>query len=160
MMKFGADPKDIYKSVEKTDDGYKVIQEDGKRVDLSDAELDQAKQAANFNGDDKELIKNATFMFAVSAKRAQMEGNDGATTFAGGLNSLNNGDYSEAGLKRLGLGEFIRPTNAAELAAGEIGTIDRDGHAVAVMDGKEELWGREGGAPITGNATKLTTVRQ
>lgn len=74
MMKFGANPKDIYKSVEKTDSGFKVVQEDGTKVELSNAELEEAKSAANFNGDDKELIKNATFMFAVSAKRAQMDG--------------------------------------------------------------------------------------
>jgi hypothetical protein len=160
MMKFGADPKDIYRSVEKTGDGYDVVQEDGTKLTLSNAELDEAKLAANFNGNDPELIKNATFMFAVSAKRAQMDHNDGAQTFTGGLNSLNNGDWSMAGFKRLGLAEFVRPATIGELASGmEVGTVDRRGHAVAVMDGREELWGSEGGRPTDGYAIKLTTER-
>ena len=149
------DPEKLNKSVKKTDGGYEVEQMDGTKLSLSNADLETAKKGANFNGDDKEMVKNATFAFALAAKRAQTEGNDGAKTFEQGVQSLNNGDYSEAGLKRLGLEDYIKDGTAADLASGAVGTIDRDGHAVAVMDGKEELWGREGATPTHGIATLL-----
>ncbi len=65
-----------------------------------------------------------------------------------------------AGFKRLGLEAFTRQASISELRNGEIGTVDRRGHAVAVMDGKEELWVREGRAPTDGFAIKLTTKRK
>lgn len=153
------DPQKLNKSVEKTEGGYKVVQMDGKEVNLTDAELETAKKAANFNGSDKEMVKNATFQYALAAKRAQMEGNDGATTFEQGLQSLNNGDYSDAGLKRLGLEDYISKGSAADLASGQVGTIDRDGHAVAVMNGREELYGTKGAVPTHGDATLLSKTK-
>lgn len=153
------DPEKLNKSVEKTEGGYKVVQMDGEEVNLTDAELETAKKAANFNGSDKEMVKNATFEFALAAKRAQKEHNDGAATFEQGLQSLNNGDYSDAGLKRLGLEDYISKGSAADLASGQVGTIDRDGHAVAVMSGREELYGTKGAVPTHGDATLLSKTK-
>jgi len=43
-------------------------------------------------------------MYAASAKRAQMENNDGTAgrSFMAAMKSLNNGEYSREGLDRLG----------------------------------------------------------
>lgn len=153
------DPEKLNKSVKKTEGGYDVVQMDGTKVSLTDAELETAKKAANFNGSDKEMVKNATFEYALAAKRAQMDRNDGATTFEQGLQSLNNGDYSDAGLKRLGLEDYISKGSAADLASGQVGTIDRDGHAVAVMNGREELYGTKGAVPTHGDATLLSKTK-
>lgn len=163
MKVMGPDPKDVYKSVTEANGGYDIVQKDGKQIHLGKDELAQAKKAANFNGDDKELMKNAIFMYAVSAKRAQMENNDGVAnrSFGHALRSLNDGEYSSEGLKRLGLTDFIRTVPVSALRAGETGTIDvpRERHAMAVMDGRLERWGRRGEAPTEGHAIVVSKER-
>ncbi|WP_455826844.1 hypothetical protein [Pseudomonas graminis] len=157
MMRFGQKPADIYKEVKAAGDGYNVVMRDGFGLHFSKEEFRQAARAAQFQGNDPSLVNEANFLFAASAKRAQMKDNDGyaGNGFAEALQSLNDGEGAREGLERLGLRHRIRETNAWELARGQLGVVAHGintaagviGHSLAVIEGKEEVWGKKGSAP-------------
>ena len=160
MHKFGQSPTDIYKSVNETVRGYEVTMRDGFNLTLSKPELAQASEAANFFGRDRGMLKDAQFLFAVSCKRAQIENNDGraARSFTAAIQTLNNGEDewgAGEGFLRLGLKKYMKRVPVSTLAKGQVGMVNRALHSVAVIDGKEELWGRKGNAPWYGEAMAL-----
>ncbi|AZE74495.1 hypothetical protein C4K00_4284 [Pseudomonas synxantha] len=159
MMKFGQKPTDVFKEVKETENGYQVTMRDGFKLDLSKDELKQAARYAQFKGDNPQMLTDANFMFAASAKRAQMEGNglddnpnESKKSFAHAMQSLNNGEMPHEALDRLGLKGLYRKSSSSELASGKLGVVAYDRHSMAVIDGKVELWGRRGGAPKQGIA--------
>ncbi|WP_157356532.1 hypothetical protein [Pseudomonas sp. CBZ-4] len=160
MHRFGQSPTDIYKEVTKIAGGYRVVMRDNYPLTLTDLELKQGARGAQFIGPDKEMLKDAQFLFAVSAKRAQMENNDrtAGRNYNAAISSLNNGEDETGpgeGFKRLGLTKHMKRVSVGELARGQVGMCNRTGHSVAVIDGREELWGRKGGAPRRGDAVAL-----
>ncbi|MBO0496983.1 hypothetical protein J1G37_28145 [Pseudomonas sp. Marseille-Q1929] len=160
MHRFGQSPTDIYKEVTKIAGGYRVVMRDNYSLTLTELELKQGARGAQFIGPDKEMLKDAQFLFAVSAKRAQMENNDrtAGRNYNAAISSLNNGEDETGpgeGFKRLGLTKHMKRVSVGELARGQVGMCNRTGHSVAVIDGREELWGRKGGAPRRGDAVAL-----
>jgi len=157
MMQYGQKPTDVFKEVKETSSGYDVTMRDGFKLSLSRDELKEAATQARFKGDDPAMMTDANFMYAASAKRAQMENNDGTAgrSFQAAMDSLNNGESSREGLDRLGLKGRYRPATDAELRSSKVGTVEYGGHSMAVIDGRIELWGRRGGVPQSGNATVL-----
>lgn len=160
MHKFGQSPTDIYKNVSKTERGYDVTMRDGFHLTLTSQELKQAAAGARFFGRDRGMLKDAEFLFAASAKRAQIENNDGraARSFSAAIRSLNDGEDERGageGFERLGLKKHIKNVPVNTLARGQVGMVNRARHSVAVIDGKEELWGRKGRAPRYGDAVAL-----
>ena len=149
MMAAGQKPTDIFKDVSETANGFNVTMRDGFSLHLTKDELRVAAREARFKGDDPKMMTDANFLYAASAKRAQMEGNDGRRnmTFQQAAQSLNDGEHADEGLQRLGLKNYVRRTSAAELASGQLGVINRDAHSMAVIDGREERWGKRGGYP-------------
>jgi len=122
---------------------------DGVEVTFTEAELQMASRGSQFVGKNREMLEDACFLFAASAKRAQKENNDGtaARSFNQAIKTLNDGECSREGLLRLGLKIHIRTVPLSALLNGMIGTIERRGHSVAVIEGVEELWGKRGGTP-------------
>ncbi|MCF5545412.1 hypothetical protein [Pseudomonas salomonii] len=157
MMKFGQKPTDIFKDVKEAGDGYDVQMRDGFQLHLSKGELRQAAQQARFMGDDPAMITDANFLYAASAKRAQMENNDntGGSSFLQATQTLNDGEDSLEGLDRLGLKSHVRRTTSDELARGAVGVVDDGSHSMAVIGGQIELWGRRGSRPNQPNAFAL-----
>lgn len=84
------------------DGGYRITMQDGVTVEVSGQELGMAAQAENFTGSGPGL-QQATIAYAAMAKRALMEGHEGATTYAQALNSLANGDNPYDSARFLGL---------------------------------------------------------
>lgn len=154
MMHFGQKPTDIYKEVKEAGNGYDVTMRDGYKLHLSRDELKQAARGANFKGDDPEMMTDANFMFAVSAKRAQEENNDGRVGMSYGqaIDSLNDGEWSKEAFDRLGLKNHVKQVSLSDLARGAVGTADTNIHSVAVVNGRKELWGGRGGYPTEGIA--------
>lgn len=160
MVKFGQSPTDIYKEVKKIAEGYQVTMRDGFSLTLSRQELAEGIRGAKFVGRDKEMLKDAHFLFAVSAKRAQMENNDGTAkrSFSAAVRSLNDGEDERGageGFLRLGLKAHMKKVPVSTLANGTLGMVNRTGHSVAVINGIEELYGKKGGAPRRGDAIAL-----
>ena len=157
MMHFGEKPTDVFKDVKETGNGYSVTMRDGVKVDLTKDEVRLAATHARFQGDDPKMMTNANFMFAVSAKRAQLENNDGTAgrSFLDGIRTLNDGEYTREGLDRLGLRKNYRQATDADLRSSKVGTVEYGGHSMAVIDGRIELWGKRGGVPRSGIATIL-----
>ncbi|UII70301.1 hypothetical protein LVW35_21930 [Pseudomonas sp. HN11] len=157
MMHFGQKPTDVFKEVKETSNGYEVTMRDGFKLSLTKDELRQAATHARFRGDDPTMMTYANFMYAASAKRAQMENNDGTAgrSFQAAMNSLNNGEFAREGLDRLGLRGHYRPATDADLRRSKVGTVEYGGHSMAVINGRIELWGRRGGVPRSGIATVL-----
>ncbi|MBK5478330.1 hypothetical protein JFU04_19810 [Pseudomonas sp. TH21] len=160
MYRFGQSPTDIYKEVLKTNDGYRVTMRDDVVVRLTDQELQIGAAGSLFKGTDKGMLKDAQFLFAVSAKRAQMENNDGtaARSFRAAVKSLNDGEDDNGpgeGFLRLGLRHHMKRVSVRDLAKGQLGMCNRARHSVAVINGREEIYGRQGSAPTRGDAVAL-----
>ncbi len=160
MYRFGQSPTDIFKSVTRTHDGYRVVMRDEFQLTLTDRELREGAKGAQFKGPDKGMLQDAEFLFAVSAKRAQMENNDrmAGRGYWAAIRSLNNGEDETGpgeGFLRLGLRQHMKRVSVRELARGQVGMCNRTGHSVAVINGREELWGRRGSSPTRGDAVAL-----
>ncbi|WP_426132864.1 hypothetical protein [Pseudomonas sp. PWP3-1b2] len=160
MHRFGQSPTDIYKAVTKVAGGYRVIMRDDFALGLTDHELRLGARGARFVGADREMLKDAQFLYAVSAKRAQMENNDGtaSSSFYAAMRSLNDREDELGpgeGFLRLGLRKHMRTVSAHDLARGLVGMSNRAGHSAAVINGREELWGTRGRAPWRGDAIAL-----
>ncbi|WP_411378720.1 hypothetical protein [Pseudomonas sp. MPB26] len=153
MMRFGQKPTDVFKDVKESGDGYDVTMRDGFKLHVSKDEVKQAAENARFQGDDPAMMTDANFMYAASAKRAQMEGNAGGwdendhnarRSFTDALKSLNDGEHSREGLDRLGLKNHHMPGFEADLRNGAVGTWEYGGHSMAVITNRLELWGQRG----------------
>lgn len=160
MYKFGQSPTDIYREVRRLDAGYRVTMRDNYTLTLTDRELAVATRASQFIGADKGMLKDAHFLFAVSAKRAHEENNDttAGESFEAGVESLNDGEDEVTpgeGFLRLGLSHYMKNVSVRELAEGRLGVSNRGGHSVAVINGREEVWGRPGAVPRLGEAVAL-----
>lgn len=157
MMQFGQKPTDVFKEVKATANGYDVTMRDGFKLSLTRDEVKQAARYAQFKGDDPAMMTDANFMYAASAKRAQMENNDGTAgrSFTDAMNSLNDGEFAREGLDRLGLRNHYRMGQARDFREGMVGTVEYGGHSMAVIGNRVELWGRRGGQPGEGTMTVL-----
>jgi hypothetical protein len=158
MQKFGTDPEDIFSHVAKTSGGYDITMRDGFVLHLTHAELRQSTNSAGLVGGDRQLVRNANFLYAASVKRAHFENNDGHArrSFSHALLSVNDRENAGEGLKRLGLKNHMRTVHVHALANGMTGTVLRNGHDVAVINGREEIYGRQGKIPGHGYAIALT----
>ena len=145
MMRFGQSPADIYKEVAATPTGYDVVMRDGVRVSVNHDELSRARRGALLRGSDQTLLDDANFLYAVSAKRAQLENNDfrGNQGFDVAMDTLNDGEWPGEALRRLGLFGYVRESDARELAAGAIGTLANSWHSVVVINGVLDLYGEK-----------------
>ncbi|WP_426126812.1 hypothetical protein [Pseudomonas sp. DWP1b1] len=143
MMKYGQNPLGIFKRVTETPEGFSIAMRDGCTVRLTHAELSQAREAANFHGTDKGLIEDAVFLYAASAKRAQLENHEfrAGAGFNAALKTLNDGEVPGDALRRLGLYAFTRPSSVEELASGVPGTLANFGHSVVVVNGALDAYG-------------------
>ncbi|WP_256666239.1 hypothetical protein [Pseudomonas sp. KBS0710] len=161
MMKFGQKPTDIFRQVIASGNGWDIQMRDGRSYHLSKNELAQATYRSEFSGDNPAMVAHANFLYAVSAKRKQVESKDGyAGGFERALFRINAGEpYGQNvnGLVRLGLGAHTRVTSVENLARGQLGLVTHAvpingqsvGHALAVINGREDVWGRQGGSPPT-----------
>lgn len=150
MQRFGG-PKEIYSSVEKTPDGYNVKMRDNpyKTYHVTNAELAYATRQSGFRGNNKQILDDANFLYAVSAKRAQFENNDGYAHrgFTAAVDSLNTWEYTEEGLGRLGLNNYVQETDAWDLINGAAGIMASNDHVVAVLNGATDNYGNRGYRP-------------
>jgi len=53
------------------------------------------------------------------------------------------------------LSKHMKKVSVRELANGQLGMCNRARHSVAVINGREELWCRQGKAPTQGDAIAL-----
>ncbi|AZF22218.1 hypothetical protein C4J90_3382 [Pseudomonas sp. R2-60-08W] len=144
MMKFGHNPHGIYTSIHAINTGYRVVMRDGFKLDITHDELKQARAGANFGADrPNDVLVNAQFLYAVSAKRAYLENNDGEAneSFAAAMRTLNDGEYPGQALRRLGLKDFVAPATLQDFMDGAIGTIADAFHSMAVVDGFLDSYG-------------------
>lgn len=144
MMRFGQRPADIYREVTATPKGYEVVMRDGFRLALTHEQLSEARVSSGFGGHDRAMLEDANFLFAVSARRAQLENNDfrGAQGFDVAIQTLNDGEYPGQALRRLGLSGYLRESDVKELIGGAIGTLSDSGHSMTVIDGVLDYYGR------------------
>ncbi|WP_340051917.1 hypothetical protein [Pseudomonas proteolytica] len=145
MMKFGQNPQGIYKKISATADGYEVVMRDGYKLNLTHDELNKAKVHSGLQGSNQSLLDDANFLYAVSAKRAQLENNDGRgnQSYEVAMDTLNDGEYPGSALRRLGLYAYIRESTVQELADGAIGTLADTHHSVTVVDGMFDMYGEK-----------------
>ncbi len=145
MVRFGQSPESIYKKISATADGYEIVMRDSFKLNVTHEELKKACEASNLKGSDQALLEDANFLYAVSAKRAQLENNDGRgnQSYEVAIQTLNDGEYPGAALRRLGLSAYIRESTVKELVEGAIGTLANTHHSVVVIDGMLDVYGQK-----------------
>lgn len=143
MLKYGQNPLGIYKRVTETPEGFTITMRDGCTVRLTHTELEMARAAASFRGTDKGLIDDAVFLYAASAKRAQLENHEfrAGADYDTALQTLSDGEIPGDALRRLGLYASIRSSTVEELASGVPGTLANFGHSVVVVGGVRDDYG-------------------
>jgi len=144
MAKFGHNPHGIYKQITEVKDGFEVTMRDSFKLHISFEELEEAQEGAGLRpGHSEDVLINAQFLYAVSAKRAQLENNDGDAedSFEDAMVTLADGELAGEGLIRLGLRAHMAPTTVRELAEGAIGVLCNGPHQMAVVDGALDMWG-------------------
>lgn len=143
MMRYGQNPLGIFKRVTESPEGFTITMRDSCTVRLTRAELEMARAAANFHGEDKGLVDDAVFLYAASAKRAQLENHEfrAGAGFDAALKTLNDGEVPGDALRRLGLYAFTRSSSVQELASGVPGTLANFGHSVVVVEGAMDEYG-------------------
>ncbi|MDQ0651341.1 hypothetical protein [Pseudomonas cedrina] len=150
MQRFGG-PNQIYSSVEQTRDGFNITMRDnpGKTYRVTYAELQYAAAHSGFKGTNQKMLNEANFLYAVSAKRAQEENNDGyaSRSFAAAVGSLNTWEHTEEGLNRLGLRNYVQHTRAQDLINGAPGVMAQNDHVFTVLNGRTENYGSMGYRP-------------
>ena len=90
----------VFDEVQRTEDGYNIVMQDGYKMKLSDAELAAAKRASNFKGADGPAKSYATFLYGAAAKR---NAQDNGMSLGQSFNDLNNGESIYSPAKLLGL---------------------------------------------------------
>ncbi|NVZ53757.1 hypothetical protein HX792_25700 [Pseudomonas sp. B6002] len=145
MMRFGQSPQAIYRQVTATSTGYEVVMRDSFTLRLTHEELNKARAASWLAGADQQLLEDANFLYAVSAKRAQLENNDfrASQGYDVALATLSDGEFPGQALRRLGLFGYLRESDVNELAKGAIGTLAGNGHSVVVINGAFDLYGQK-----------------
>lgn len=145
MMKFGHNPHGIYKKIETTPDGFNIVMRDDFTLHITQAELRHAMGKAGFEAHaPSDVLTHAKFLFAVSAKRIQLEryyDND-EETFNDSIAALNTGDYPGEALRRLGLSARVVAATMKDLRNGAIGTLATGGHVGLVVDGYLDHYGK------------------
>lgn len=139
MDKYG---NNIFNNVQQTGDGgYSIQMKDGTTVKLTAQELQIAKQKSDFKGNDAQETEYATLCYAAMAKRAQMEGHEGARDFSSACDTLNNGEDPLYTAKLLGLKDHIKMVNPAAAAAGQGVVAWSNKHAVFADGGLVDSYG-------------------
>ncbi len=113
------------------DGGYRITMQDGVTVEVSGQELAMAQQQSNFTGSGPGL-QQATVAYAAMAKRAQLEGHEGSTSYAQALNSLADGDNPYDSARFLGLANQVVQVDPRTLSGQDSVVAWNASHAVFV----------------------------
>jgi hypothetical protein len=107
--------KNVFAEVEVTKTGLKIKKHDGKTVELSAKELQQAAQNSRFYGKNKKALAYADIIYAVTAKSAQDTRHEGARSFSRAMHNLNDGQWIPDVAKLLGLEKKLVKIDAKTL---------------------------------------------
>ena len=96
-------------------------------------------------------MTNAQEIYAIAAKRAQIQGNDGIgpnrMSYSKACNTLNNGENTQSvreQLGRVGLEDHTKRVSRNDLKEYAAGLTYTPGHAYFVTEGKRDYYGKSG----------------
>lgn len=125
--------------------GYSITMQDGYRLELTGQELEAGATASHYAGTRNDTKSYANLLFTSAAKRAQLEGHEGAQTFGQSLLSLNNGENAKAVPRFLGLQHLVKPIKLSEVPGQSGVVVYGGGHAyyVDTVEGQTlgDRWG-------------------
>ena len=140
-------------ATEREDGGMDVVMRDGFALSLTAEEFAAAALSSRFKTDvgRDDLLTNANQLYAVAAKRAQIEGNDGIgpgeMSYDRALKSLEDGEHTARiteQVGRLGLGAYAERIPRTELENYESTLSSGSGHAYFVSNGDRDYYGKVG----------------
>ncbi|MFA7479605.1 MAG: hypothetical protein WC314_03810 [Vulcanimicrobiota bacterium] len=119
----------VFDQVNKTDNGYNIVMQDGYKMTLSNSELAAATQASRFKGPDGPAKSYANFLYGAAAKRNAL---DNKMSLRASFNDLNNGESVHNPPKLLGLKHQVVKVNPRTLNGQDsvVGASNR--HAVFI----------------------------
>lgn len=125
----------VFRNVSRGENGYEIELQNGRKVQLSNEELAYARGQAQFAGNDPKALAFGELCYGVIAK-------EHASRHGVGLREscfdLNNGFDPRDSARLLGLGNRMTAFNGVN------GAIWNNRHAVAKIDGADDMWGRPG----------------
>ncbi len=135
------------------DGSLSIVMRDGFELQVSPEELEAAAASSRFKteADRNDLLKNANELYAVAAKRAQIEGNDGfkpnTMSYSRALQSLEDGEITGNVMEqvgRLGLKDHASTAPRSELHEHNATLSSGAGHAYFVSNGERDYYGKAG----------------
>lgn len=143
----------VFDDVQRTEDGYNIVMQDGYKMKLSDQELAAAKQASNFRGPDGAAKSYATFLYGAAAKRNAL---DNRMSLGASFQDLNNGESIYSPAKLLGLQHQMVRVNPRTLDGQDSVVAGSHRHAIFVNRNANgghtsDRWGRAVGFNGTDN---------
>ncbi len=125
--------------------GFDIVMRDGFACRVTKDEVKVAGRESGFNVWSKDKSKNAVLLYAACAKRAQVEGNDSAgpneMDFKKACRSLNDGEWEEEGLSRLGLAALCRSIEIGDAKKYSAVVVCNGTHAWFVTGGYGDTYG-------------------
>jgi hypothetical protein len=152
MVRFGSLDK-IFHQIQKDDKGTVALtMRDGTSLEVTAAEIAQAEASASFiKSTDDKIRSVAVILYAVSAKRVLLEGNDGIApekmSFSAALDSLADGESSIDSIDRLGLSGYVdifhdfAERRQRDTSMFSYISVRTPGHSVMVTQGKFDYYG-------------------
>lgn len=154
MMRFGQSPLGVFSTISENQGTYEVVMRDGYKVLVTRDEVEKARQCADFRGTDSGMIKDATFIYAVAAKRMENEAFSGPKTgehnnsrrdgpYQGAMDELNSTYWwASKTLPRLGLSDHMRKIPWSELEAkGGVGIVMVGAESLLMANGYTDMYG-------------------
>lgn len=127
--------------------GYDVAMRDGYELRLTGEELEAGATGSHYADQHNDTKSYANLLYTAAAKRAQLEGHEGAVTFSQALLSLNNGEGPRSVPHFLGLGELMEPLEMSEVIGIDGAVVYGGGHAYYVDTVEGETLGDRWGKP-------------
>lgn len=149
--------------------GMRIVMRDGFELTVSDAELEAAALSSRFRTDKdrQDLLDNANQLYAVAAKRAQLEGNDGfgpgEMSYARSLQALEDGEHTARIMEqvgRLGLKDYAHKAPRGDLKNHAATLSSGEGHAYFVSEGLRDFYGRVGALGPAGYQSSARSRRR
>ena len=151
------------------DGGMHIVMRDGFELTVSESEFRSAALSSRFRMDKgrDDLLDNADKLYAVAAKRAQIEGNDGFApgqmSYARSLQGLEDGEITANVMEqvgRLGLKDHAQKTPRSELKNHKSTLSSGEGHAYFVSEGQRDFYGRVGALGPAGYQSRSRSRRR
>jgi hypothetical protein len=122
----------VFKSIEPSAHGLKIQLHDGETATLTTAELEEAREAAGFEGSNEAAMAYGVVMYATVAKQAQKAKHEGAKNYTEAMARLNDGEWPKDIAAFMGLASRFKAVDLANFDGSDAIVAHSNRHAIYI----------------------------